>query len=132
MIFRIRSFHEMEEDSVIYASEGAFEVRVSCVYISFISYFVFVHHVVGGEAVVYISLGTESVCGVAKDALSFGCFVSYVGEDRCPYLEYAVHKRYGSIVGRVMWVGFVLFVDEFGGAGAPFLFSVAVFGHELE
>ena len=31
-----------------------------------------------------------------------------------------------------MWVYFVLFVDEFGCASAPFLWCVVVLGHELE
>jgi len=31
-----------------------------------------------------------------------------------------------------MWVGFVLFIDELGGAGAPFFLSVVALGHELE
>ena len=36
------------------------------------------------------------------------------------------------IIGRVMGVCFVVFVDKFGGAGAPFFWSVAVSSHESE
>ena len=75
-------------------------------------------------------MGAESVCGVAKDALSFHCLGSYASEYRYPKLEYAVHTRYGSKFRRAMGVSFVWFVDEFGSAGAPLFWSVVVFGHE--
>jgi len=36
------------------------------------------------------------------------------------------------IIGRVMGVCFVVFVDKFGGVGAPFFGSEAVSSHESE
>ena len=77
-------FHEMEENSVIHAAEGTFEVRVGCIYVSFVFFSVFIHHDVCGEDVVHISVGAESVRGDTKDALSFRCLGSYASENRCP------------------------------------------------
>ncbi len=39
---------------------------------------------------------------------------------------------YWSIVGRVVGISFVGFIDEYSGAYAPFLGSVVVFGNNLE
>ena len=84
------------------------------------------------EAVVYVPVWTESVGGVTEDPFGFRRFGSYDCEDGCPKFEYAVHECNGSIVGWVVGVFFVGFVDEFGGADTPLLGCVAVSGHELE
>ena len=64
-------FHELEEYAVVHSSEGAFEFRVGCVYVTFGNLCVFVHHDLRGEAIVYIFVRAESICGVAKDSFGF-------------------------------------------------------------
>ncbi len=65
------------------------------------------------EAVVYVYVGAEPICCVAKDALRFRCLSSNDGEDGCPYLENAAHEGYGAIIRGVVGAGFVRFIDEF-------------------
>ncbi len=77
-------------------------------------------------------MGSESVGRVTKDSLGFSCLGSYASEDGRPNFEYAVHKCYGPIVGGVVGVSFVWFVDKFGSVVAPFFGSVVVFSHEAE
>ena len=48
-------FHELEKDAVIHPSKGFFEVRVGCVYAPLGYLCIFVHHDLGGEAVMYVS-----------------------------------------------------------------------------
>jgi hypothetical protein len=85
-----------------------------------------------GQAIVDVAVGAESVSGVAEDPLRLRRMGSDCGEDRCPDLKYAVHEGNGSVVRRVVWVGFIGFVYEFYGANAPFPMCVALFGHSLE
>ncbi len=85
-----------------------------------------------GEAVVYVAVGPESICGVSEDPFGFRSFCFYDGENGCSEFEYAVHEGYGSIVCRVMRVSFDGFVYKSGGAYTPLLGCVAVSGHELE
>ena len=77
-------------------------------------------------------MGSESIRGVAEDPFGFRCLGAYDREYGGPEFEYSVHKSYGSVVGWIMWICFVRFVYEFGGAGAPFVWCVAMFGHESE
>ena len=63
-----------------------------------------------GEAIIYGSLGSESVRDVVEDPLGLHRSCSYSGEDRRPYLEYVIHEGDGSVVRRVVWDNFVGFV----------------------
>jgi hypothetical protein len=85
-----------------------------------------------GHAIVYVSVGAESVRGVAEYPLGLPRVCSDSGEDGSPYLEYAIHEGNGSVVRRVVWVSFVGFVYKFRGTNAQFPRRVAIFGHNLE
>ncbi len=77
-------FDELEEYSVVHSSEGTFKVRVGCVYVSFRNLCFLVHHDVRREAVIYVSIRAESVCGVGEDAFGFRRLGSNANEDGCP------------------------------------------------
>jgi len=66
---------------VVHAAKGIFEVRVGYLYVSFGFFCAFVNHDVCREAVVYVTVGAESVRGVTKDAFSFRYLGSYASED---------------------------------------------------
>jgi hypothetical protein len=40
----------------------------------------------GGEVVVYVSMGAEAFINVAENVFSFRCLCPYAGKDGCPEL----------------------------------------------
>ena len=85
-----------------------------------------------GQAIVDVSVGAESVSGVAEYPLRLRRLCSDSGEDGCPYLEYSVHEGNGFVVRRAVWVGFIGFVYKFRGTNAQFSRRVAMSSHYLE
>ena len=75
-----------------------------------------------GEAIVYVSVGSEPIRGVAKYSLGLCRLGSNCGEDRRPNLEDAVHEGDWTVVSRVVWVDFVGLVYSFRGAYAQLFF----------
>ena len=76
--------HELEENSVVHSTEGTFEVRVGCVYAPLGDFCIFIHHDMCSEAVVYVSVGAESICSVTEDAFGFRCLGPNASEDGYP------------------------------------------------
>jgi hypothetical protein len=84
-----------------------------------------------GQAIIYASMGAESVRGVAEHPLGLRHLCSDSYEDGSPYLEYAFHESDGSAVRRVVWVRSIGFVYQCRSANAIFVMRVAMFGHCL-
>jgi hypothetical protein len=85
-----------------------------------------------GQSFVYVSMGAEAIGSVTEYVFRLRRLGSYARKDVGSEFEYAVHLGYGYAVGWVVWVGFVWFVYEFGGACASLLWCVAVFVNHLE
>ena len=80
---------------------------------------VLIHCDMFGEAVVYVSLGSEPVRSVAKYSLRLRRLISNGGEDRRPNIEDTVHEVDRAVVYLVAWVGFPGLVYYFRGVYAP-------------
>ncbi len=86
---------------------------------------------VGGKTVIDVSVGSETVRGIAKDPFGLMCLCFYGGENICSDFEDAVYESDGAVVGGAVGVRFVGLVDELSGAGAPFHGGVAMLGHDF-
>ncbi len=92
---------------MVHNPKCAFKVGVRCVNVLFGKFGVLVHCDVSREAIIYVSVGSEPVRGVAKYALGLRRLGPNGGEDRHPNLENAVHEVDWAVVCRVVRVGFV-------------------------
>ena len=92
---------------MVHTPKFAFKVGVRCVYVMFIKFGVLMHCDVRGEAIVYVSVGSEPVRNFAKYSLGLRRVGPNGGEDRRPNLEDAVHKGDWAVVCRVVRVDFV-------------------------
>jgi len=117
---------------MVHAAKGTFEVGVCGIYVIFSEFSVFVHHDMGGWAIIYLSMGSKAIYCVVECAFCFGCMGADVCEDRCLSFKDAVHEGYWFVVSSVDRVGFIGFVDETCCAGAPFLGCIVVLCHQLE
>ena len=97
---------------MVHTSKCAFEIGVRCVYALFRKCGLLIHCDVCGEAIVYVSVGSEPIRDVAKYSLGLRRLGSNGGEDRRPNLdEDEVHEGDWAVVCRVVRVGFAGLVD---------------------
>ena len=82
---------------MVHTPEGSLEVGVCSVDVVLGEFRVLLHHDVGAETIVDLSVCAESVCCVTEDALSLCCVGADVGEDGCPEFQDAVHECDWSI-----------------------------------
>jgi len=65
-------------------SNVRWSIPLCCVNVLLEEFCVLVHHYVGSEAILYLSMCAKAVSYVAEDALGFSCVGAYAGEDGRP------------------------------------------------
>jgi hypothetical protein len=83
---------------VVHAPECPLEVRVRCIYAIFLEFSVLIHHDVGCEVVVYLSVGAKAVRCVTEIPVCFCCVCAYICEYGGLELEDAVHEGDWAVI----------------------------------